>query len=268
MDWTCQTRDSMKDDQDKQDLVCRGEREAQWPVFTSNPQCGQWEWDKHCLNLYWLMHLTNWGTRIPLSVSHATGSVTAVLCLYPHLELTTFNKGLHTLPTTKKAGTPQSGFPLCLPITAVSFCTQLNNKDFLFFLLQLYHTKQDVTTLSNWTEMHWVCAWGCCECMGVTILDTGYLFFLFSPRLPLILMDFHPVSDLSWDVSRLVGIKSFPVGIKSHPTCLSSCLVTLLLPRTCLINSVPLLIPSALLISSPPAWYSFSDNYLRTGHFA
>jgi len=47
-------------------------------------------------------------------------------------QLTTFNKGLHTLPTTKKAGTPQSGFPLCLPITAVSFRTQLNSKDFLF----------------------------------------------------------------------------------------------------------------------------------------
>src|SRR5712672_1040839 len=68
------------------------------------------------------------------------------------MQLTTFNKGLHTLPMTKKAGTPQSGFPLCLPITAVIFRTQLNSKDFLF-LLQLYHTKQDVTTLSNQMEM-------------------------------------------------------------------------------------------------------------------
>jgi len=70
-------------------------------------------------------------------------------CLCHSRELMTFNKGLHTRPWTKKAGAPQSGFPLCLLITAVSFCTQPNSKNISFFLLQLYIKKQAVTTLSN-----------------------------------------------------------------------------------------------------------------------
>jgi len=48
-------------------------------------------------------------------------------------ELADFNKRLHTLPWTKKAGAPQSGFPLCLPMTAVSFRTQPNSKNITFF---------------------------------------------------------------------------------------------------------------------------------------
>ena len=41
----------------------------------------------------------------------------------------------------KMAGAPQSRFPLCLPITAVSFCTQVNSKLFIFITIVSYHTK-------------------------------------------------------------------------------------------------------------------------------
>jgi hypothetical protein len=47
-------------------------------------------------------------------------------------KLGVFSKGLHMHPAPKMAGAPQPGFLLCLPMTAVSFHTQLNSILFLF----------------------------------------------------------------------------------------------------------------------------------------
>jgi hypothetical protein len=47
----------------------------------------------------------------------------------------------------KKAIFLQPGFPLCLPMTAVSFRTQLNS--YFHFIFTIVHTKQTVGALSN-----------------------------------------------------------------------------------------------------------------------
>ena len=68
---------------------------------------------------------------------------------------------------------------------------------------------------------------------GVAILGMGYLFFL--------------GNSSGCKSSDRYKARSRGYQVPPH-VCLSSCLVTLLFPRTCLINSVALLIPSAVLI--------------------